>query len=195
MGRRAIVLAAAAVVVFFGVTLFTLTRIVSGGAPGCAIAAPVPNLPAALRSLGGFDQSFDANSPDELAQVASNAAGAVSPNLNGTTPLAPVRETAASSGQPAAVVVPLTAQQITGGPPRVAGLVSFFVGCGGRAYFGSVDDISSLGAQAPTAFPEVTAASAAARLGTTAPQLVYTQSPFSPEWRDTQSGATIPAGE
>ena len=89
----------------------------------------------------------------------------------------------------------LTAQQITGGPPRVAGLVSFFVGCGGRAYFGSVDDISSLGAHAPTAFPEVTAASAAARLGTTAPQLVYTHSPFSPEWRDTQSGATIAAGE
>jgi len=195
VSRRAIALAAAAVVVFFGVTLFTLTRIVSGGSPGCAIAAPVPNLPAPLRALGGFDQSFDANSATELAEVASSAAGAVSPNLNGTTPLPPVSESGAARNQAAAIVIPLIAQQVTGGPPRVDGLVSFFVGCGGRAYFGSVDDISSLGPQAPTTFPAVTAASAGTTLGTSNPQLVYTRTPFSPEWRDAQSGMSIAAGE
>ncbi len=195
MTRRAIVVAAAAVVIFFGVALFTITRIASGGSPGCAIAVAVPNLPAPLRAIGGFDQSFDANSAEQLAQVASNAAGAVSPNLDGTTPLRPVRVTAARPGQPAAIVVPLSAQQITAGPPRVAGLVSFFVGCGGRAYFGSVDDMSALGPQAPATFPVVTAAMAAAELGTTTPQLVYTRTPFAPEWRDMQSGVTIAAGE
>ena len=195
MSRRAIALAAAAVVLFFGVAVFTITRIASGGSSGCAIAAPEPNLPAALRALGGFDQSFDASSATQLAEVASEAAGAVSPNLNGTTPLPPVEEAALRADQPGAIVVPLTAQPATGGPPRVAGLVSFLVGCGGRAHFGSVDDISSLGPQGPTAFPGVTQADAASALGTATPDLVYSQSPFSPEWRDPQSGTTIAAGE
>ncbi len=57
-------LAAAAVVVFFAVTLITLTHVITNSASGCAIAAPAPSLPAALRSLGGFDQSFDATNPD-----------------------------------------------------------------------------------------------------------------------------------
>jgi hypothetical protein len=44
-------------------------------------------------------------------------------------------------------------------------------------------------------FPAVGESEAATQLATTAPQLVYTGSPFTPEWRNPQSGATIPAGE
>ena len=77
---------------------------------------------------------------------------------------------------------------------HVAGLVSFYVGCGGRAYFGSVEDLASAPGAALT-FPAVDAATAARELGTLTPQLVYTTSPFTPEWRNPQSGATIPAGE
>jgi hypothetical protein len=36
---------------------------------------------------------------------------------------------------------------------------------------------------------------AAQQLATSTPQLVYTTSPFMPEWRNAQSGATISAGE
>ena len=86
MSRRAIALAAAAVVVFFVVTLITLTHVITNSTPGCAIAAPAPSLPASLRALGGFDQSFDANNLAALALVGENAAAVVSPNLDGATP-------------------------------------------------------------------------------------------------------------
>ena len=59
-------MAAVAVAAFFAVTLITLTHVITNSASGCAIAAPVPSLPAALRSLGGFDQSFDANNARSL---------------------------------------------------------------------------------------------------------------------------------
>ena len=72
MSRRAIALAAAAVVVFFVVTLITLTHVITNSTPGCAIAAPAPSLPASLRALGGFDQSFDANN---LAALAAHPVG------------------------------------------------------------------------------------------------------------------------
>jgi hypothetical protein len=195
VSRRAIVLAAAAVVVFFGVTLITLSHVVSNTASGCTVAAPAPSLPASLRALGGFDQSFDAGNLEDLAQVGQNAAAVVSPNLDGTTPLQPVSVAAADSGQPAAVVVPLAAAEAPGSGTRLVGLVSFYVGCSGRAYFGSVADISSLGPAAPVSFPAVGESTAAARLATSSPQLVYGGSPFTPEWRNAQSGATIAAGE
>ena len=195
MRRRAIAIAAVVVVAFFAVTLITLTHVISSGKGGCAIPAPVPNLPAQLRSLGGFDQSFDANNPEALAEVAANAAGAVDPDLDGTTQLAPVAVAALAAGRPGALVVPLVARQITGTGTRVAGLVSFFVGCGGRAYFGAVADLSAVGSGTTLAFPTLSQAGAAAQLGTPAPQLVYTTSPFTPEWRNPQSGMTIAAGE
>lgn len=181
--------------VFFVVTLITLSHVVSNSASGCAIAAPAPSLPASLRALGGFDQSFDAGNLEDLAQVGQNAAAVVSPNLDGTTPLQPVSVAAAESGQPAAVVVPLAASEAPGSATRLVGLVSFYVGCSGRAYFGSVADISSLGPAAPVGFPAVAESTAAARLATSSPQLVYTGSPFTPEWRNAQSGASIAAGE
>jgi hypothetical protein len=183
------------VVVFFAVTLVTLSHVISNSASGCSIAAPAPSLPAALRALGGFDQSYDATNPDELAQVGENAAAVVSPNLDGATALQPVNVAAAVAGQPAAVVVPLAAQATTAGGMRLVGLVSFYVGCGGRAYFGSVSDVSAQGTTAPAGFPGVGESAAADRLATSTPQLVYTGSPFTPEWRNAQSGATIPAGE
>jgi hypothetical protein len=193
--RRAIALAAAAVVVFFAVTLITLTHVISNSASGCTIAAPVPSLPAALRALGGFDQSFDATNPDALAEVAQNAAGAVSQDLEGAIAQQPVNVAAAVAGQPAAVVVPLAAQVPSAQGMRLVGLVSFYVGCGDRAYFGSVTDITSLAATASVTFPAVGESAAAARLDTSRPQLVYSSSPFTPEWRNAQSGASIAGGE
>jgi hypothetical protein len=186
---------AAVVVVFFAVTLITLTHVITNGASGCAISAPAPSLPSALRALGGFDQSFDASNSGQLAQVGQNAAAVVSPNLDGAVPLEPVHVAASAAGQPAAVVVPLVAQATSGSGTRLVGLVSFFVGCTGRAYFGSVSDISALGSGAPASFPAVAESAAAGQLATSTPQLVYTTSPFAPEWRNPQSGSAIPAGE
>ncbi len=188
-------LAAGVVVVFFAVTLITLTHVVTNSASGCSISEPAPSLPAALRSLGGFDQSFDASNPTELAQVGQAAAAAVIPNLDGAIAERPVNVTAAVVGQPAAVVVPLTAQAASPGGMRLVGLVSFYVGCGGRAYFGSVTSVASPGPSNALAFPTVGESAAAQQLATSTPQLVYTTSPFMPEWRNAQSGATIPAGE
>ena len=195
MGRRAITVTAVVIAAFFAVTLLTLTRVVTSGNQGCAIPAPRPDLPAQLRALGGFDQSFDAGDAFQLAQVGSNAAAVVDPDLDGTTPLAPVAVRALAGGEPEALVIPLEARQTGGAGMRVAGLVSFLVGCGGRAYFGSVADLASGGNGAGPTFPAVDAARASLELGTSTPQLVYTTSPFTPEWRNTQSGATIPAGE
>jgi hypothetical protein len=193
VNRRAIAVAAVAVAAFFAVTLVTLAHVITNSASGCSIAAPEPSLPPSLSSLGGFDQSLDATNPGALVQVAQNAAAVVSPDLDGATALDPVNIGAATAGQPAAVVVPFTAQETSG--TRLVGLVSFFVGCGERAYFGSVMDISQAGSTAPTTFPAVGGGAAAQQLGTATPQLVYTSSPFTPEWRNEQSGATIAAGE
>jgi hypothetical protein len=193
--RRAFAVAAVVVAAFFAVTLLTLTHVITSGDQGCSAQAPLPNLPAQLRAIGGFDQSFDARDQQQLAVVGASAAAAVDPDLDGTTPLAPVAVHALHPGQPEALVIPLEAQQGNGDGTHVAGLVSFFVSCGGRAYFGAVADRSSVGAGAGSTFPSVTAASAAAELGTSTPQLVYTTSPFTPAWRNAQSGATIPAGE
>ena len=103
---------------------------------------------------------------------------------------------AAAAGQPAAVVVPLAAQETGGSGTRLVGLVSFYVGCGGRAYFGSVaDDLGAGAGRSDDAFPRWERARPRGQLSTSTPQLVYTTSPFTPEWRNAQSGATIPAGE
>jgi hypothetical protein len=193
--RRALAVAAVVVAVFFAVSLLTLTHVITSGDQGCSAQAPLPNLPAQLRALGGFDQSFDARDQQQLALVGASAAAAVDSDLDGTTPLAPVAVNALHAGQPEALVIPLEAPQTNGEGTHVAGLVSFFVSCGGRAYFGSVLDLSSVGAGAGGTFPSVTAATAAVQLGTSTPQLVYSTSPFMPEWRNAQSGATIPAGE
>jgi len=56
-------------------------------------------------------------------------------------------------------------------------------------------DISQAGPDAPVTFPAVGESEAAQRLDTATPHLVYISSPFTPEWRNDQSGATVPAGE
>jgi hypothetical protein len=193
VNRRAIAVAALAVVAFFAVTLVTLTHVITNSASGCSIEAPTPSLPASLRSVGGFDQTFDATNAGELVEVGQNAAAVVSPDLDGATPTEPVNVAATAAGQPAAIVVPFTSQESNG--TRLVGLVSFFVGCGERAYFGSVMDISQPGTTAPSTFPAVSESAAARQLDTSTPQLVYTSSPFNPEWRNAQSGATVSAGE
>ena len=142
-------------VVFFAVTLITLTHVIATPRRVARSRLLSPSLPAALRSLGGFDQSFDASNPDALAQVGQAAAAAVIPNLDGAIAERPVNVTAAVVGQPAAVVVPLTAQAASPGGMRLVGLVSFYVGCGGRAYFGSVTDVASPGPSNALAFPTV----------------------------------------
>jgi hypothetical protein len=193
--RRTIAVAAVVVVAFFAVTLLTLTHVVTSGDQGCSIPAPRPDLPTQLRALGGFDQSFDAGDAQQLAQVGASAAAAVAPDLDGTIPLPPVAVRASHAGQPEALVIPLEARQASGVAMHVAGLVSFYVGCGGRAYFGSVEDLTSAVPGAALTFPGVDAATAARELGTSTPQLVYATSPFTPDWRNPQSGASIPAGE
>ncbi|MFZ2033655.1 MAG: hypothetical protein WAW53_07860, partial [Candidatus Dormiibacterota bacterium] len=65
----------------------------------------------------------------------------------------------------------------------------------GRAYFGSVANVAAAGASTAVAFPTVGESTAAQQLATSTPQLVYTASPFMPEWRNAQSGASISAGE
>jgi hypothetical protein len=119
----------------------------------------------------------------------------VSQDLEGSIAQQPVNVAAAVTGQPAAVVVPLAAQVPSAQGMRLVGLVSFYVGCSGRAYFGSVTDITSLTAAAAQSFPAVGESAAAAQLDTSTPELVYTSSPFTPEWRNAESGASIAAGE
>ena len=182
--------------IFFAVTLITLTHVITNSAPGCAIAAPAPSLPASLRALGGFDQSFDAGQPPALAQVGAERGRRGEPeprrrDTPGTGARGRRRRRAARGGGGAARRPGRRRAAAT----RLVGLVSFYVGCGGRAYFGSVAEISRTGSGAPASFPAVGESAAAAQLATSTPQLVYTGSPFTPEWRNAQSGATIPAGE
>jgi hypothetical protein len=163
------------------------------GGPSCALSPPVPTLNAQLRSLGGFDQPYDANNVRALESLATQAAGALSPNLIGATAASPVSVTSLSASRPDAVVVPLTYPRSSANAGRIAGLVTFLRDCTGRVYFSTVDDLS--GAAAPAAaFPAVDQSAAAARLGSDAPQLVYADSPFAPSWRNAATGAMISAG-
>ncbi|MEA2637816.1 MAG: hypothetical protein QOE18_873, partial [Chloroflexota bacterium] len=73
-------MAAVVVAAFFAVTLLTLTHVVTSGDQGCSAPAPLPDLPAQLRAIGGFDQSFDAGNQQQLAQVGADAAAAVDPD-------------------------------------------------------------------------------------------------------------------
>jgi len=162
----------------------------SGGAQRCSLPAPVPSLGPQLRAIGGFDQPYDAGDPAALASVALQAASAVSPGLLGDTPARPVAVASASTTRPDALVVPLVSTPSADQPAHVAGLVSFLRDCAGRAYYSAVRDIAPA---APGAFPAVSQDVAASRLQTGAPELVYTDSPFAPLWRNPTTGETISA--
>ena len=176
---------------------FSVALARSRPASSCDRAAPVPDLPAQLRTLGGFDQAIDGGDPRQLEDLAQEAAGAVEPTLGAAVPVSPVRVRALRPGSPDAVVVPLIGSAFSaGGTPRVEGLVSFLSDCGGRLYFSQVDDLvrTLTGGDLPGSFPVVPAATAAATLHAAGVELVYDASVFTPLWRDPAGGATTPAG-
>lgn len=180
----------------------TLTRVTTGGGGGggsgggagsCSLPEPIPSLPSRLRSIGGFDQAQDASDTPGLVAFAMQAAGAVAPGLIGSRPQQPVHVQAAGQRRPDALVVPLLSTLPLQQHPVVAGLVSLLLDCTGRAYYSAVDDLTLRGATVPPSFPAVSMADAAARLGTAQPQLIYTDSPFAPQWRNPNTGETIAA--
>jgi hypothetical protein len=175
------------------VLVVTLVHVTSGGGTTCAVPQPAPSLPPRLRSLGGFDQPQDPSDTLGLEAFAAQAASAVAPTLIGTVASPPVRVHALDAHKPDALVVPLHASALSSQRPVVAGLVALLVDCAGRAYYSAVDDLTPRLASAPHSFPSMTEADAAGMLGAPRPQLVYSQSPFEPRWRNPDSGETIAA--
>ena len=173
--------------------IVTLLHATSGGGISCSVSPPVPSLPPRLRSLGGFDQPQDPSDTPALESFAAQAASAVAPGLIGTVAGKPVPVHALDASTPDAIVVPLQSSAPGSQRQIVAGLVSLLVDCAGRAYYSAVDDLTPRLASAPPSFPSVATVDAAERLGTSRPQLVYSQSPFAPRWRNPDSGETIAA--
>jgi hypothetical protein len=176
---RLITVGVIAVLVLGGVVALLL----NSRTAGCGVVAPRPSLAPALRALGDFGQSYDAGNVAALEDAAGRAAGALHPDLIGSTAEAPVTVVAAQSGSPDALVVPLRSQTPSPtGPPALAGLVVFLRDCQGNAYFSSVEDES--GAQPPLLmFPPVTRDQAVARLASVAIRLDYVGSPLHPQWQ------------
>ena len=171
----------------------TLEHVTSSGGSSCSVQQPVPSLPSRLRSLGGFDQPQDPSDTLGLEGFAAQAASAVAPGLIGTVASEPVRVHALDPTKPDALVVPLQSNAEGLQHPVVAGLVALLVDCAGRAYYSAVDDLTAQLASAPQSFPSVSMTDAAASLSAARPQLVYSQSPFAPRWRNPDSGQTIAA--
>lgn len=180
---RLIALAAAvALVLAAGIVVLVGSR-----SPGCTVSAPRPSLSAELRSLGDFDQSYDATNPPALEDAAQRAASALHSDLIGAVPQPPVFEAAARAGAPDAVVVPLLSPLSSAAAgARLSGLVVFLRDCQGAAYFAGVED--DVTAQpALQGFPPVSQAEAAAQLGGVTPRLVYTTDPLRPSWATSAS--------
>src|ERR1700680_4081797 len=96
----------------------------------CGVVAPRPSLAPVLRALGDFGQSYDAGNVAALEDAAGRAAGALHPDLIGSTAAAPVAVAAALPGAPDALVVPLRSHMPSPtGPPALAGLVVFLRDC------------------------------------------------------------------
>ena len=163
---------------------------------GCDLGAPQPNLPAELRTLGGFDQPFDPTDQRSIADASVSAASALHSDLAGATPDSIVREAADGGAHYDALVVPLSVAGGQTGQRRVVGVVAWLLDCGGRAWYSDTRDVLRTDPGVlPAHFPLVTAADAQAQLGSgTAPRLVYRTSPFSPLWLDAQSGRRVNAG-
>jgi len=192
--RPAVVAALVALVAVVAVLAVALAR---SRTAGCDVAAPQPNLPSQLRTLGGFDQAFDVRAdPRSLADASVSAATALHSDLAGASADGLVRETASGGAQYDALVVPLSVPAGTTGQRRVVGLAAWLVDCGGRAYYDDVRDVLRTDPSLlPSRFPTTTEAEAQAQLGSaTAPSLVWRDSPFTPLWLDSQSGRTVGAG-
>ncbi|GAC1344272.1 MAG: hypothetical protein NVSMB29_17760 [Candidatus Dormibacteria bacterium] len=191
--RRRLLAAAAALAVLLAVFAVAAAR---SRTPACTLPAPVPELTPQLRALGDLDQPFDAARVDQLDDAASRAAAATGVDLGGATAERPVVELATGPARYDAVVVPLTRREASGRPAGVVGLVAFLRDCSGQLYYDATDDLSHNRSSAtlPASYPALDAASAALRLGAGSPlQLVYSMSPFRPEWRDPGSGRTVEA--
>jgi hypothetical protein len=177
--RGRLIALAATVVVLLSGTIVVLLR---SRTADCTVVAPRPSLAPVLRALGDFDQSYDAGNVAALEDAAGRAAGALHPDLIGTTAEAPVAIAAAQPGSPDALVVPLRSHTaVAGGSPPLAGLVAFLRDCQGNAYFATVEDDAA--AQPPLLqFPSPSRDQAAAQLGSGSVRLEYMVSPFAPRW-------------
>jgi len=166
------------------------------GTPGCSVPAPEVNLPEQLKVLGEFDQPFDATDTQGLQQASIRAATALHSDLAGATAETPVSVAADPPARHDAVVVPLTQSGgDSGAPPRIAGLVAYLRDCGGRAWYGDVDDLLHTDpGPLPTAFPGVGRAAAATQLGSGDLRLVWRDTPFQPLWLDPRTRRTVAAG-
>jgi len=178
---------------FVAIVVVTVVHITGGGDQQCSLPAPVPSLNAQLRALGGFDQAYDPQNRQLIEMVAEQAASAAAPRLIGATADAPVPVASRSSQRPDALIVPLTGTTPGDAQPHVTGLVAFLRDCSGRAYYSGVEDLSASGRAAQRSFPAVSERTAAQRLGTDDPALVYASNPFAPAWVNRSDGGTTPA--
>ncbi|MGH7722882.1 MAG: hypothetical protein ACRENL_08660 [Candidatus Dormibacteria bacterium] len=184
--RGRLVALAVMVAVLLGVTV---TFLLSSRTAGCAVLAPRPSLPPALRALGDFEQSYDPANVAALEDAASRAAAVLHPDLIGATAEVPVPVEAAQAGLPNALVVPLRSHVAApGGSPPLAGLVTFLQDCQGNAYFATVEDDATT-VPPLIHFPPVSREQAMARLGSVGLRLDYLSSPLTPEWVTTASPA------
>ena len=159
---------------------------------GCSVAPPAPDLPPALRVLGGLDRPFDPGDVRGLAQAAMTAAATLHPDLAAGTLGDPVDVAAAGPARYDALVYPLrTGAAAQAAPRTIVGLVAFRRGCDGALWY---DDVRDVAASPPPAFPAVDRSIAADRLQVASPRLVYTASPFAPAWQDPATGRLVPAG-
>lgn len=166
------------------------------GTPGCGAPTPEVNLPSALRTLGGFDQPFDAGDTRSLQDAAVSAATALHSDLAGVSAGDPVAIAADAGAQHDALVVPLTESATQpDAPRRVAGLAAFLRDCSGRAWYDDLDDLLHTDPSVlPQQFPVVSRGQASAALDVTQPRLVWRRSPFQPLWLDPATGRSVAAG-
>jgi len=158
---------------------------------GCATPPPATALPDALRAIGDLDQPYPSSDTRNLQEAAVRAASALHSDLATTFVSDPIRITAVPPAHDDAIVFALRTNVGANGVPRtVVGLVEFLIDCSGRAFFQRVADLAP---SPPPDFPITGRDEAAARLGTTNPQLVYDCDPLAPQWRDPVSGRAIPA--
>jgi hypothetical protein len=160
--------------------------------PGCVVPPPVPNLPAALRALGGYDQPMPTE-PATLKATATQIATTLYPDLRGAVAGDPVLERAVVRSRPDALVVPLHVPGEGAAPGRIEGLVAFLLDCQGRAYYSDTRDLLRTTSSLPEAYPSVPRQVAEAQLGSSGLELVYDDDPFSPRWRDRATGRDLPA--
>jgi len=164
--------------------------------PNCTVPPPELHLPDQLRAVGEFDQPFDTSDVRSVADAAVRAATALHSDLAGAFASPPLRIAPDRGATYTALVFPLS--QRTGSSDassKVAGLVAFLLDCSGRAYYDDVDDLLRTDPSLlPSQFPTVDRDTAAARLGVSAPRLVWRDSPFAPLWLDPASGRTVAAG-